>query len=462
MFTLSFLALFGAALEAPVVDEASPLTMSLADGWAFEVDGKAQGTERLPIRKELRRKGRARLTKSFSVSKELLAAKPRLELGAFAGKQVVTLNRERVMVSGGKARGYPLDIDAPPLREGENQVTIDIEFSDWHGGPKSRGTPRLGPATKRTHGLFFLKHRSQADNTEQPYALYLPPTQKDGDKAPLLIVLHGYSGDETSYLYTAVFDYADRDKTVLAVTHGRGRSRYARKGEDDIRECLDDVKTRTAIDPARVSITGASMGGAGALSAGFHYPHLFAASINFMGDSLYTVWKQYIRWHFKTMVEAERYSPLLYAENGIHQPHLWIHGTVDRVAPIKQARWMEEKARELSKKLKIKFPIAFDYAEGYDHEERLLHDRWEKVFAFIRDKRVAEPDRVFIVANSNGLRRDRDGKIRPGQWNRAYWFEMQVAAPGHWGRIEAIRNAKTGKLRVVRRENVKAFRRVRD
>lgn len=462
MFTLSLLLVFGATLDAPTVDARSPLTVDLSDGWAFELDGSSQGTERLPIRKELRRKGRARLAKSFAVSKELLASKPRLELGAFAGKQVVTLNGEPVLVSGGKARGYPLDLDAPKLREGENRVTIDIEFSDWHGGPKSRGTPRLGPATTRTHGLFFLKHRSSADDTLQPYALYLPPTLKDGEKAPLLIVLHGYSGDETSYLYTAAFDYADRDKTVLAFPHGRGRSLYAGKGEDDILDCLDDVKRRTAIDAARVSITGASMGGAVALSAGFHHPHLFAASVNFMGDSLYTVWKQYIRWHFKTMEEAERYSPLLYAENGIHQPHLWIHGTVDHVAPLNQARWMEQKARELSKKLKMKFPIEFDYAPGYDHEERLLHDRWEKVFTFIREKRVANPERVFIVANSNGVRRDRAGKIRPGQWNRAYWLEMQVKATGQWGRIEVVRNATTGKLKVVRRENVKAYRVVGD
>ncbi len=63
MFTLNLLMILGAALDSPTVDVKSPLTLDLADGWAFEIDGAPQGTERLPIRKELRRKGRARLSR---------------------------------------------------------------------------------------------------------------------------------------------------------------------------------------------------------------------------------------------------------------------------------------------------------------------------------------------------------------------------------------------------------------
>ena len=50
---------------------------------------------------------------------------------------------------------------------------------------------------------------------------------------------------------------------------------------------ISALRSRVAINPARVSIAGASMGGAGATTIGFHRPDRFASITSFFGDSRY-------------------------------------------------------------------------------------------------------------------------------------------------------------------------------
>ena len=47
------------------------------------------------------------------------------------------------------------------------------------------------------------------------------------------------------------------------------------------------LAARVAVDPHRVSIWGASMGGAGATTIAFHRPDRFAGVTSFFGDSEY-------------------------------------------------------------------------------------------------------------------------------------------------------------------------------
>ena len=68
------------------------------------------------------------------------------------------------------------------------------------------------------------------------------------------------------------------------------------------------------IDDARIWLTGVSMGGAGALQLGYHYPDRFAAVAAYYGDSLYDL-GTYVARILKTQPTADRYSVLRFAAN---------------------------------------------------------------------------------------------------------------------------------------------------
>ena len=130
-------------------------------------------------------------------------------------------------------------------------------------------------------GSRTLTFRSSADNSEQPYALFLP---RDFDAAlphPLLISLH--AEDTTSVLNLpqvlglpgppflpgrAARNLDPRRPGadfIVACPFARGTMGYRGIAESDVYDVLADVKRRYSIDEDRVYLTGVSMGGGGAL-----------------------------------------------------------------------------------------------------------------------------------------------------------------------------------------------------
>ena len=74
---------------------------------------------------------------------------------------------------------------------------------------------------------------------------------------------------------------------------GRGNgSIYQNYGEVDLFEAIDHVKANYAIDTDRISITGASMGGAATWYLISHYPDVFSAAAPFCGYCDYRLWQK--------------------------------------------------------------------------------------------------------------------------------------------------------------------------
>jgi pimeloyl-ACP methyl ester carboxylesterase len=140
----------------------------------------------------------------------------------------------------------------------------------------------LGTAQVSVYGhLFTSRFRSELDDTEQTYALYLPANYATSTNAkyPLVVALHD-SGEGPAQCLTYMVE-ANRksvaDACILLGPGARGDSNYEGIGEADLLEAIRYVGEKYRIDPDRVHLTGYGMGGAGALKLAARRPDEFAS-----------------------------------------------------------------------------------------------------------------------------------------------------------------------------------------
>src|SRR5205085_12566601 len=170
-------------------------------------------------------------------------------------------------------------------------------------------------------GDFRKAYLSKADNTYQPYRVFVPSSYDGTRSFPLVIALHGMGGDENSY-----FDYyanglfkeeAERHGYLVACPKGRGpASMYMGDAERDVLDVMAEMVRAYRVDPDRVYLTGHSMGGFGTLSVAMNHPELFAAIAPVSGGVM---------------------SPLGLAKIA-RVPQLIIHGDADRTVPVERSR----------------------------------------------------------------------------------------------------------------------------
>jgi predicted peptidase len=142
-------------------------------------------------------------------------------------------------------------------------------------------------------GQTVVTYRSAVDQSEQPYALYVPKSYDPARRYPLVVSLHEEESNHVVNL-ERVFGIpprygesglqalstlpALRDVDYLVVCpFGRGTMGYQGIAEQDVYDVLADVKRRYPVDEDRVYLTGASMGGGGALWLALTRPDVWAA-----------------------------------------------------------------------------------------------------------------------------------------------------------------------------------------
>ena len=127
-----------------------------------------------------------------------------------------------------------------------------------------------------------LTYRSQADDTDQPFRLFLPGAYNGITPLPLLIVLHGSSGTQDTYFDQESYGsglykrLADEQNVMVLSPHAYGLTEYHGIGELDVLCVFDCVRRLVPVDEERVVLTGLSMGGTGTSFLCCRYPHLFA------------------------------------------------------------------------------------------------------------------------------------------------------------------------------------------
>lgn len=279
---------------------------------------------------------------------------------------------------------------------------------------------------------------SRLDDTAQPYELFVPPAYRDAgtQRWPLLVTLHGHSGNAGDYFRNTFGLSRPNTQTLLAHGRhgvapttgpmfvvgptGRGQSQYRYAGEEDILEVMHDVMERFRIDPSRIYITGGSMGGTGAAYLPFRHPGLFAASAALAGyhdQRVRSDTHQDQLGEIETFLRAER-SDVDWAVNARHLPMLLIRGTMD--VPLAWTTSLADRLNSLGYRYEHRQPISRHNVWTENYADGAIF-RW-----FQPHRRAATPSNVrFVTARE----RHQD----------AYWVTSVVRdAPDAFARVDAM------------------------
>ncbi|MAV33882.1 MAG: hypothetical protein CMJ59_00355 [Planctomycetaceae bacterium] len=128
-------------------------------------------------------------------------------------------------------------------------------------------------------GLMDRAYRSEIDGALQPYALYVPPAYRADRAWPMIVMLHGTSGNTRIQMLHAGLQAPGRVFPYIVIgPGGRGSSTgYDRLGELDVWDAMASVQSAYRIDTNRVYLTGLSLGGDGVVLLSYLHPDRFAA-----------------------------------------------------------------------------------------------------------------------------------------------------------------------------------------
>jgi pimeloyl-ACP methyl ester carboxylesterase len=241
----------------------------------------------------------------------------------------------------------PLELDVGP---GEHQVEVEVDVSTYEKriacAPWRVATPLV---------RFPSKHAGKPFAGEA--VLVVPRGHDSAKPGPLLVGLHPWNGSPWTYVaYKELLERAEEKDVVLLMPSGLGNSLYQPDAEDEVLHAIEAAKTRVAVDPLRVSLWGASMGGAGATTIGFHHPERFAYIASYFGDSKYP----------DRVPGARELSALTYVEQAKHVPVRLVHGEDDRISPIEQSILLYDAMRERG------YEVKFDRVPHAGHEGPLV------------------------------------------------------------------------------------------
>lgn len=285
--------------------------------------------------------------------------------------------------------------------------------------------PATGPQLATFH--------SDTDDSEQPYALYVPKSPAPGKRYPLVISLHEEDSNHRLNLRRIFgiisrtgeidtenmrnFPPVDDVDYLIATPYARGTMGYQGIAEKDVYDVLAGVERRFPVDEDRVYLTGISMGGAGALWLSLTRPGLWAAVAPLCPVPI---------------PGAEEL-----AGNALNLPIRLFHGDLDPIVPVDSSRAWHRRFVDLG--------VPADYIEY----PGIRHNAWDQAYRggaifdwFAKFRRNRFPQRVRFLTRSY-------------RYASAYWVRIDGLTPGLPASIDAV---WTGKAALqVGTENVDAF-----
>lgn len=299
------------------------------------------------------------------------------ELGFAASGAFVRIphcaGRKRVRVDGvvrdgGTAGPLVLSLEGASPHD----VRVDVDVSKYEKRIACGERPRVGRRITTHEGLGTLTFASPHASTPTPSAgggeavVYVPPGHDVTKPGALLVGLHPWNGSPWTYAaYRELLERAGAKDVVLLQPSGLGNSLYTRAAEDEVMRAIDALAKVVAVDPQRVSVWGASMGGAGATTIAFHRPDRFAFVTSYFGDSRYDR-TTYVRSLLPTEADARMVNALDVVENARHLPVWLVHGEADTTSKIEQSTMLADAMRARG------MNVTFDRAPGMGHEAPLV------------------------------------------------------------------------------------------
>ncbi len=224
------------------------------------------------------------------------------------------------------------------------------------------------------------------------YQLWVP--EHDAAKRyPLLVSLHGQHGTADGAMRLWLEEVKKEEGLFLlapdAAKGGWGRSRV---GFASVQAVIRDAIEKWPIDPLRVYVDGASMGGNGSFQFAYMFPDLVAAAAPRAGGPEF----------FKDEKDPKLARPR-FLQNLRNTPVYWIVGVKDEKVPIDWVRAAKAKADEL------KLDLVYREMEG-GHE--WFPQESPKVLEWLRGRtRDPYPKRVEWMTHER-------------IWNRVAWIEI--------------------------------------
>lgn len=259
----------------------------------------------------------------FSQVRTALEAASDAALSAFAGLRTVQ-NGNGDLVSVFKALRYmpraqealyPLSAKLPPVSE----FFVDPELRE-----DADLAARLAAPANDNTGIF---HDANEPGSRGGFSLYVPEYYTPDRPLPLVMALHGGSGNGRGFLWSWLRDARSRGAILIAPTatgDSPNKTTWALMGDDtdtpNLMRILERVRSRWNVDPKRMLLTGMSDGGTFCYVTGFDsaspFTHLAPVSATFhplMAE----------------MADAERLRGL---------PVHIVHGKLDWMFPVQVAR----------------------------------------------------------------------------------------------------------------------------
>lgn len=265
-------------------------------------------------------------------------------------------------------------------------------------------------------GPQVLTFFSDVDDTDQPYAVYVPRHFDPAAKYPLVISLHEAGANHRLNL-RRVFGRGNLPREpdseagnrpfppfpeidfIVTSPLARGSMGYQGIPEKDVYDVLEDVRRRFPIDENRIYLTGIAEGGAGALWLGLTRPDLWAAMALVCPSPL---------------PETEELLG-----NALNVPVRIFQGALDPLVPPGTNRRRRDRLSAAG--------VRVEYTEY----AAVKHNAWDYayrgagVFAWFRGfRRDPFPGRVSFATRSY-------------RYRSAYWVEIDGLTPGELASVDA-------------------------
>jgi pimeloyl-ACP methyl ester carboxylesterase len=345
--------------------------------------------------------------------------------------------RDRVVIDG-RDLAAPLGPAVIPLSPGPHSVMIGIAVSPYERRIACGDRARLGATVRSPDGLGVLTFSSPWSAKGGGRALvYIPEGHDTRAPAPLLVGLHPWNGSMWTYAaYAQLMREARARRVLLLMPSGLGNSLYTADAEDEVMRAIRALSDVIAVDERAVSLWGASMGGAGATTIGFHHPDRFASITSFFGDSKYDL-STYVKAILPNEASAHLVNALDVVDNARELAVWLIHGEKDRTSPIQQSEMLATAMRQRGGR------VRFDRAPDLGHSGALVARFLPEVVAVAASARV--PERVSRVTYKS---------VRPSDTS-AYGVRFLRAATNGDASVDIER--RDDGVHVLRAEGVRAL-----
>jgi phospholipase/carboxylesterase len=164
--------------------------------------------------------------------------------------------------------------------------------------------------------------RYDAEGARGAYTCYVPESYRADRPWPLLLTLHGGSGNDEDFVWTWL-NYAKSRGYLLVSAKSFGPTWFPWDAPS-LMFILDEIQTRYHVDPERILLTGLSDGGSFSYEVGFAWPERFAG----------------------LAVVAGILRPHQRSTQANHLPVYVAHGAQDQLFPVAYIRLVVDKLRE--------------------------------------------------------------------------------------------------------------------